>query len=218
MTSVGEIRQCDARVPAAWQRCVRDLGHDGTHFWSSDRLGHSDETEQSRLMAENAALRAQRDRLLRVLDDIYPALVSGIAALKAVRETVALADWDRMARLVHDAARVRHDDEGRTAPQDEHTCGDTQLIAPDSGDREAMLRQAIALVRRFALHVCADADGRSCGFCDARVDDHRAVLRHRPDCIYPEAWTFLMRQESQNALWAQALKIAMAKEAKGTKA
>jgi hypothetical protein len=68
------------------------------------RLIH-DETERDRLRAENAALRAQRDRLLRVLDDIYPALVSGVTALKAVRATVALADWERMARLVADATR-----------------------------------------------------------------------------------------------------------------
>jgi hypothetical protein len=107
--------------------------------------------------------------------------------------------------------------QGRSAPQDEHTCGDTKPIATAGGDGEAMLRQAIAMLRRFALHTCGDERGRSCGFCDAYVDGHRAVLRHRPDCIYPEAWTFLMQQESQNALWAQALKIAMAKETEGAK-
>jgi hypothetical protein len=75
--------------------------------------------------------------------------------------------------------------------------------ATAGGDGEAILRQAIAMLRRFALRTCGDERGRSCGFCDAYVDGHRAVLRHRPDCIYPEAWTFLMQQESQNALFSR---------------
>jgi hypothetical protein len=68
-----------------------------------DASSSADETERSRLMAENAALRAQRARLLAVLNDIYPSLASRVLALKVARETVALHEWEGIARLVHDA-------------------------------------------------------------------------------------------------------------------
>jgi hypothetical protein len=110
MTALNDVPQCDAMAQRSTRRrCVLLAGHPNDHYYPGDwRLydaSVSDEAERSRLMAENTALRAQRDRLLRVLDDIYPALVSGITALKAVRATVARADWERMARLVADATR-----------------------------------------------------------------------------------------------------------------
>jgi hypothetical protein len=111
MRSLDAIPQCDAMAQRSTRRrCVLLAGHPNDHYYPGDwRLydasNDADETDRSRLMAENAALREQRDRLLAVLHDIYPALASRVIALKAAGETVALAEWEGIARLVSDATR-----------------------------------------------------------------------------------------------------------------
>jgi hypothetical protein len=83
-------------------------------------------------------------------------------------------------------------------------------------DTKAALKQAVTLLGRFALHTCSDERGYRCGFCDAATDGFNATPRHQPDCIYPEAWRYLRQHDPDGPLWARALKIAVAKEAKET--
>jgi hypothetical protein len=130
MTDTGEIWRCDALIADTGNPCIYVAGHGGNHRWPDDRQDHWDEIRYQHLVdryaalaAENAALRAKRDRLLAVLNDIYPALASRVLALKVARETVALHEWEGIARLVYDVLCEAAMTKGRSAPQDEHTSG-----------------------------------------------------------------------------------------------